>query len=423
MSIRRSVSISLIGLLSAVARAAEPARPSPSDASGEWQLTTVYFGEPIHDRLTLKAEKGKLTGSVARGGKTPVTGRVDGDRVRFEWKERDGQVNVYDGRLEEGAMSGTVTLSNEPWGETPPSPWRAIRPAPESGKPPAPRTLDFEPKEFHRVFSATIPPALTIWPGDVVRTLTVDAAGVDEKGKSRVLGGNPQTGPFYVEGAMPGDTIAVHIRRLRLNRPTAVSDDGLVGRAITSDYAQEHKDNAFNDVVWSLDVEKGVARLAKPTEHLKQLEVPVRPMLGCVGVAPGFGGAALRTGDSGRIGGNMDFNEIGEGATVYLAVSQPGALLYLGPGRERDAHHGDGPGRLARRRVPAGDLVARLVAREGLRPDRARGRDAAGRNGRVQGLRGRRQKRRHRGEDREKVPAAGEAVIRDQPDGGDFRRT
>src|SRR4029453_17652945 len=105
-----------------------------------------------------------------------------------------------------------------------------------------------------RVFSASVPPVLRIWPGDTVRTRTVDAGGVDEKNTARVLGGNPQTGPFSVEGAMPGDVLAVHIRKLRLNRGTAISDDGLVERALTNDYAAEHKDNDFNDVVWNLDL-------------------------------------------------------------------------------------------------------------------------------------------------------------------------
>lgn len=138
---------------------------------------------------------------------------------------------------------------------------------------------------------------------------------------------------------MPGDVLVVRVHKLRLNRPTAISDDGFVDRALTTDYASEHKDNNFNDVVWNLDLEKGLARPAKPTEHLKDLAVPVRPMLGCVGVAPGFGSAAVRTGDSGRFGGNMDFNEIREGAAVYLPVSQPGALLYVGDGH---ALQGDG---------------------------------------------------------------------------------
>jgi acetamidase/formamidase len=62
-------------------------------------------------------------------------------------------------------------------------------------------------------------------------------------------------------------------------------------------------------------------------------------MLGGLAVAPGFGAASPSTGDTGRSGGNMDFNEVVEGNTVYLPVSQPGALLYLG-----DAHAAQGDG-------------------------------------------------------------------------------
>ena len=174
---------------------------------------------------------------------------------------------------------------------------------------------------------------LTIWPGDTVRTKTVDAAGVDERGRTRVLGGNPQTGPFFVEGAMPGDILVVRIKKLRLNRATAISDDGLVERALTADYVSEHKDNKFNDVVWNLDGEKGLATLAKPTSRLKNLAVPVRPMLGCVGVAPGYGSPPIRTGDSGRVGGNMDFNEIREGATLIRGADDLIRDLKLGDGR------------------------------------------------------------------------------------------
>jgi acetamidase/formamidase len=62
-------------------------------------------------------------------------------------------------------------------------------------------------------------------------------------------------------------------------------------------------------------------------------------MLGCVATAPNAAQAAPATGDSGRWGGNMDFNEVAEGATLYLPVSAPGALLYLGDGH---AAQGDG---------------------------------------------------------------------------------
>jgi amidase len=334
MASRTLVSLAFLCLFAAAARAASPPQAAPADVSGEWELTTNVFGNPLSERITLKVENGKITGKSS--GKD-VTGTLDGDHVRFESKDQDGTKNQYDGRLKDGKLSGTLTVSDEPFGQTPPLEWSARRPA--AGKPPAPRTLDFEPKDFHRVFSSTIPPVMHVWPGDTVRTWTVDAGGVDAKGKTRVLGGNPQTGPFYVEGAMPGDTLVIHIKKIRLNRPTAISDDGLVQRALTADYASEHPDNKFNNVVWNLDIEKGVARPAKPTDRLKDLAVPVKPMLGCVGVAPGFGGAPRQTGDSGRIGGNMDFNEIVEGATVYLPVGQPGALLYVGDGH---ALQGDG---------------------------------------------------------------------------------
>jgi acetamidase/formamidase len=179
---------------------------------------------------------------------------------------------------------------------------------------------------------------LHIWPGDTVHTTTVDAGGTDERGVTRVLGGNPETGPFYVETAMPGDVLIIHLTRVQLNRDWAISDDGIVERALESQFAVKMKDG-FKDVRWHLDRERGFATPEKPSEHLKKFTVPLRPMLGCVAVAPGFGSAPPASGDSGRFGGNMDFNEIVEGATVYLSIAQPGALLYVGDGH---AAQGDG---------------------------------------------------------------------------------
>ncbi len=326
-------------LIASIAAGQETPR-MPATLSGEWVLTTVTFGHERSERMNLQVEKGKVTGSVYRRGKrVPLAGKIEGADIQFGMQEGESKAS-YTGRLVEGELSGKLTVTGgDTWGESPPADWRARPAASERDRPSAPRTLDFEPVEFHRVFSSAIKPVLKIWPGDTVRTKTVDAGGVDEHTKTRVLGGNPQTGPFYVEGAMPGDVLVVRIKKLRLNRATAISDDGLVDRALTSDYAAEHKDNNFNDVVWKLDAERGLATLAKPTARLKDLAVPVRPMLGCVGVAPGFGAAPIRTGDSGRIGGNMDFAEIREGATVFLPVSQPGALLYVGDGH---ALQGDG---------------------------------------------------------------------------------
>ncbi len=80
---------------------------------------------------------------------------------------------------------------------------------------------------------------------------------------------------------------------------------------------------------WKLDVKRGTAA-PEDASVLRGFSVPVRPMLGGLALAPGFGAAPLSTGDTGRSGGNMDFNEVVEGNTVYLPIQRPGALLYLG---------------------------------------------------------------------------------------------
>ena len=90
------------------------------------------------------------------------------------------------------------------------------------------------------------------------------------------------------------------------------------------------KDNG-KTIRWHLDLANGIAYPASAGEHLAHYTVPLHPMLGCVATATGPGAQSPPgTGDSGCYGGNMDFNEIVEGATIYLPVSNPGALLYLG---------------------------------------------------------------------------------------------
>src|SRR5437762_2262755 len=79
--------------------------------------------------------------------------------------------------------------------------------------------------------------------GNTIHNTTVEAVGAGGKGVKRVLGGKPETGPFYVESAMPGDTLVVHIIKLRLNRDYAVSDDAIVGRALDDRLAAKMKDN------------------------------------------------------------------------------------------------------------------------------------------------------------------------------------
>ncbi|HXY41490.1 MAG TPA: acetamidase/formamidase family protein [Vicinamibacteria bacterium] len=311
--------------------------PLPSFAqarlSGTWLLTTDVFGNPWHQRLTLEQKGDTLAG---RAGSDKVEGTLQGGAVRFVSKPEGGGRNEYAGAVSGESISGTVVLVDGETGERVSSTFTARRVPERRAGPPG--RHEFVPTTFYRRFSAETKPVLTVAPGDTVHTTTVDAGGTDEKGVSRVLGGNPQTGPFYVETALPGDVLAVHIVRLKLNRDWAVSDDSIVPRALDGELAVKLKD-AGKMARWHLDRDRGTAALEKPTEHLGGYSVPLRPMLGCVGVAPGFGSAGPGTGDSGGFGGNMDFSGIVEGTTVFLPVLQPGALLYLGDGH---AAQGDG---------------------------------------------------------------------------------
>src|SRR5882757_4828425 len=84
-------------------------------------------------------------------------------------------------------------------------------------------THRFQPTQFYNTFSGAHPPALRIKPGDHVITYTIDARGSDSTGAQRGQGPNPETGPFYIEGAEPGDTLVVHLLRLETNRATGFS--------------------------------------------------------------------------------------------------------------------------------------------------------------------------------------------------------
>jgi len=301
-------------------------------ASGEWLLTEDIYGNPLHERFTVRLDGTILTGTL---GRQPIDGTASGGAIQFTLPH-DDSTDQFSGTVSGDRMTGTLIRTEKDGTVSVKTSWSARRPPTRRAGPS--QRHEFVPTVFHREFSASTAPVLHIWPGDTVHTATVDAGGTDERGNTRVLGGNPETGPFYVETAMPGDILIVRLDRIRLNRDWAISDDGIVGRALDAGFAVKMKDG-FKSVRWRLDRERGLARPDTPTEHLVNFSLPIRPMLGCVAVAPGFASAAPPAGDSGRFGGNMDFNEIVEGTTVYLPVMQPGALLYLGDGH---ALQGDG---------------------------------------------------------------------------------
>jgi len=320
--------LSLLILAAALLPAQSP------DVTGRWYATADFYGTPIDFPMDLSQQGDKLTGTFD-GDK--LEGTLTGNSLHFLAKDDHGGSEDLTATVQSGIISGAIVFVEGDDKEHPTTHrfTATLVPQRRTG---APQRHDFTPTTFHRQFSATNKPVLAVYPGDSIHTTTVDAGGTDEKGVTRVLGGNPETGPFYIETAAPGDILVVRLTRLRLNRDWALSDDGIVDRGVDSDLAVKMKDG-FKNVRWHLDRERGVATTEKPGEHLARYTVPLRPMLGCVAVAPSSTQAPPGTGDSGRWGGNMDFNEIVEGATVYLPVNVPGALLYIGDGH---AAQGDG---------------------------------------------------------------------------------
>ena len=327
--------VALVGILVTAPRAirAQEAARAPG-VSGNWLVTADFHGTPLFFRMELKEEAGKLTGKF---GGDKLEGTLNANAIRFVAKDEQGGTEQCTATLKDGAMSGTLIFTDP---DDPAHPnthtFTAVLAPQRTVGPPA--RYEFTPTVFYRQFSPANRPVLTVSPGDTIHTTTVDAGGSDEKGVTRVLGGNPETGPFFIQTALPGDTLVVHLTRLKLNRDWAISDDGIVPRGVDSGMAVKLKD-AGKSVRWHLDAARGVASLEKPGEHLKQYTVPLRPMLGCLATSPPPAAAPPGTGDSGRFGGNMDFNEIIEGATIYLPVMVPGAMLYLGDGH---AAQGDG---------------------------------------------------------------------------------
>jgi amidase len=308
-----------------------------TDLSGNWAMSADLFGTKLFLRMELKQDGDKLSGAYT--GDKLTNGTVSGGTIHLLAKSDDGTTSDVNATIKDGVITGSV-IETDPHDTNHPMKYTftATRVMPVNHG--APRRHEFTPTVFYRQFSPSNKPVLTIAPGDIVHTTTVDAGGTDENGVRRVLGGNPQTGPFYIEGAQPGDTLVVHILKLRPNRDYAISDDGVDESAMNSELAVMMKDGG-KTIRWHIDVAKGVAYPEGAGADLANYTVPLKPMLGCIATAVGPAQAPPPTGDSGGWGGNMDFNEIGEGATVYLPIANPGALLYLG-----DAHAEQGDGEL-----------------------------------------------------------------------------
>jgi amidase len=320
--------------------------------SGKWIATSGTAAAPQYAHVTLQADGDKLTGTWSSSklegtfidGKLDIkltdaqgnpagalTGSISGETITATGTVLGGAAGRGGrggaagggGAGRGGAAAGPTTFTLN-WAPVPPT---------------SPRSIKFEPTDdqIFSTYSAANKPALHIFPGDVVHTWTPDAGGVDAKGiKHR--GGDSNIGPFYVEGALPGDTLVVHLLKVRTNRATAHQGTKINAHAVTAAYLVGAQYDPAVTGDWTLLPDKGIAVPTHPSEHMKNYSIPLKPMLGCISVAPN-GDTQYRGGDLGPFGGNMDYNDNVEGTTLYFPVFHPGALLGMGDGH---AAMGDG---------------------------------------------------------------------------------
>ncbi|HEX5993533.1 MAG TPA: acetamidase/formamidase family protein [Jiangellales bacterium] len=189
-------------------------------------------------------------------------------------------------------------------------------------------------------------PVLRVRPGDVIDLGTEDCFG----GRVRAVADlpsvvcefpylNPVTGPFFVEGAEPGDTLALHFVEIMPARDWAVSSTFPHFGALTSTHTTATLQPPLEERVWRYDVDvtAGVVRYHARCSDLT-VELPLDPMHGTVGVAPGAAESRVTLVPDNH-GGNMDTPELRANVTVYIGVNVPGALFALGDGHARQ---GDG---------------------------------------------------------------------------------
>lgn len=186
----------------------------------------------------------------------------------------------------------------------------------------------FTPSLYHNALGP-FAPALMIKPGDTLSTTTVDARGFDADRQQVAPRGNPQTGPFFIEGAEPGDTLVVRLDRIVPSRTYGWCGSHVAENIVDPAYVRELPEAPLAE--WHVDAAAGTATLTGPASRLGHLTIPIAPMLGCFGVAPPRR-QAISTATSGEYGGNTDYRGFVEGVMVYFPVFEPGALFFLGDG-------------------------------------------------------------------------------------------
>ncbi|GII60332.1 amidase [Sphaerisporangium krabiense] len=185
----------------------------------------------------------------------------------------------------------------------------------------------------------------SVKPGTIVELFTEDCFG----GRVRGVGDlpsqvcefpylNPVTGPFHVDGAEPGDTLALHFVSIEPARDWAVSTTFPHFGALTATHTTAMLHPPLDEVVWMYEVDRErrtVRYRARRGDF--SVEMPLDPMHGTVGVAPAASEARMTITPDAH-GGNMDTPELRAGVTVYLGVNVEGALFSIGDGHCRQGH-------------------------------------------------------------------------------------
>src|ERR1700687_6180346 len=188
------------------------------------------------------------------------------------------------------------------------------------------------------------PPVARLKPGNILEANSLDCLGnALQKPRdtfSLVKGDNPLTGPFYIEGAEPGNTLVVHILDLQVDGKQGVGTFSPGFGAINSThYTPVLEKEPLPERIWFYPIDHAAKTATfQALDSNYKVKIPLHPFLGCVGVAPANGEARSSLTPA-EYGGNMDAPEATTGNTLYLPVNVAGALLYLGDGH---AAMGDG---------------------------------------------------------------------------------
>lgn len=182
-------------------------------------------------------------------------------------------------------------------------------------------------------------PVLKVKPGTIIETFTEDCydgrVENPEDLPTRVIPpghDNPQTGPFYIEGAKPGDTLVVYIISVEPVRDYGISSYFPNFGILTPTKYTAMLNPELPETVWWYKIDKKKRTVRFQARHGDySCEIPMNPFLGCLGVAPADGEVRTTVVPE-AFGGNLDSPDVRPGNTIYLPVNVDGALLFLGDG-------------------------------------------------------------------------------------------